>query len=406
MAIYRWGCESGRCRHQTSEHWRTFRPLAVRSIFLQESQSDWPEPPCEFSELPKEFKILKKTVVASKVVEIIVSVSMSRRFARFSSFYRLKKAVAWLLRLRGRLLKKSVCNGPLTVDEIANSEMVIIQTIQRESYPGDYAYLISASKKEKGVNKCLKKLNPISIAGVLRVGARLQRSSHDFDVKHSIIMPSDSHVTRLLIEDQHRRIGHGGSSHTWTTLRQRYWIVKGAATICKVLGHCLFCKRRNSSFGKQFIADLPLCRVTSGNPPFYFTGVDYFGSILVKQGRSMVKRYECVFTCLTMRAVHLEMAYSLDTNAFINALRRFVNRRGKPHSFYADNGSKFFGGCQELTRSIQDLNQDVIKERMKQQEIRWHFNPPYASHMGGIWERMIRSLCPSLGCYYRSSNSD
>ena len=74
--------------------------------FLQEPQSDWPEPPCEFSNLPEEFKILKKTVVACKVVEITDSVSMSRRFARFSSFYRLKKAVAWLLRLRGRLLKK------------------------------------------------------------------------------------------------------------------------------------------------------------------------------------------------------------------------------------------------------------------------------------------------------------
>ena len=169
--------------------------------FLQESESDWSEPPCEFPDLPEEFKILKKTVVASKVVVITDSVSMSRRFARFSSFYRLKKAVAWLLRLRGRLLNKSVCNGPLTADEIDYSEMVIIQTIQRESYPEDYAYLTSASKKEKGVNNCLKKLNPNSIAGVLRVGGRLRRSSYDFDVKHSIILPSDSHVTRLLVTE-------------------------------------------------------------------------------------------------------------------------------------------------------------------------------------------------------------
>ena len=182
--------------------------------FSQESQSNWPEPLCEFPDLPEEFKVLKKTVVASKVVEITNSVSMSRRFACFTSFYRLKKAVAWLRQLRGRLLKKSVCNGPLTVDEIAHSEMVIIQIIQRESYPEDFAYLTSASKK-KGVNNCLKK--NISIAGVLRVGGRLRRSSYDFDVKHPIIMPSDSLVTRLLIEDQHRRIGHGGSSHTWTT---------------------------------------------------------------------------------------------------------------------------------------------------------------------------------------------
>ena len=93
-----------------------------------------------------------------------------------------------------------------------------------------------------------------------------------------------------------------------------------------------------------------------------------------------------------MLAVHLEMAYFLDTNAFINALRQFANRRGEPHSFYSDNGSNLFGGCQELKRSIRDLNRDVIKEQMKEQQIRWHFNPLYVSHMGGIRVRVIRSL--------------
>ena len=96
------------------------------------------------------------------------------------------------------------------------------------------------------------------------------------------------------------------------------------------------------------MADLPLCRITFGNPLFYFTGVGNFDPILVKQRRNMVKRYGCMFTCLTVGADHLEMAYSLDTDEFINALRRFVNRRGKSHSFYSDNGSNFFGGCQEL----------------------------------------------------------
>ena len=170
------------------------------------------------------------------------------------------------------------------------------------------------------------------------------------------------------------------------------WIVKGAGTVRKVLGACLFCKRRNVSFGVQYMADLPLCRVTSGNAPFYFTGIDFFGPIMVKQNRSQVKRYGCVFTCLTMRAVHLEVGFSLETDAFINALRRFINRRGKPHMFYSDNGTNIVGRYKELRRSLQELNQSVIEEQLKQQQIRWNFNPPYASHMGGIWERVIRSI--------------
>ena len=79
------------------------------------------------------------------------------------------------------------------------------------------------------------------------------------------------------------------------------------------------------------MADLPLCRVTSSNAAFYFTGIDFFGPIMVKQNRSQVKRYGCVFTCLTMRTEHLEMGFSLETDAFVNVLRRFINRRGKPH---------------------------------------------------------------------------
>jgi len=187
-------------------------------------------------------------------------------------------------------------------------------------------------------------------------------------------------------------VGHSGVSHTWTSLRQRYWVVKGTEKIRKVLGHYLFGKRRNSSFGTQFMADLPLCRVTAGNPLFHFTGIDFFGPILIKQGRSQVKRYGCMFTCLTMRAVHLELSYSLDTDAFINALRRFISRRGKPNTFYSDNGTNLIGGCQELRKSVRDLNQDVIEKRLKQEEIRWKFQCPYASHFSGIWERVIRSI--------------
>ena len=66
----------------------------------------------------------------------------------------------------------------------------------------------------------------------------------------------------------------------------------------------------------------------SGEPPFTHVGVDYFGPLYVRQGRSNVKRYGCLFTCLAVPAVHIEVVHSLDTDGFINALRRFVSLRG------------------------------------------------------------------------------
>ena len=93
-----------------------------------------------------------------------------------------------------------------------------------------------------------------------------------------------------------------------------------------------------------------------------------------------------------MHAVYLEKSFSLDTDAFINALRRFISHRGKPHTFFNDNGANLVGGYQELRRSLNDIDQSVIEERLKRQEIVWKFNPQHASHIDGIWERVIHIM--------------
>ena len=148
-----------------------------------------------------------------------------------------------------------------------------------------------------------------------------------FSRKKPIILPSDHHVNRLIIEDQHRKGGHCGMANTWIQLRQTYWIVKGAATVRKVLGKCVFCRRRNAKLSSQVMSDLPAERLTPNKPPFYCTGVDFFGPFTVRQARSYVKRYGCIFTCFASRAVHLEVGHVLTVDSFINAFGRFSSRQ-------------------------------------------------------------------------------
>lgn len=142
----------------------------------------------------------------------------------------------------------------------------------------------------------------------------------------------------------------------------------------------------------QQMADLPQDRVSPDEPPFTHVGVDYFGPFEVKRGRTALKRYGVLFTCLSIRAVHIEIASSLDTDSFINALRRFIARRGQVSELRSDNGTNFVGAERELKEAIRNWNLAQIHDTLLQKEIKWVFNPPSGSHHGGVWERLIRSV--------------
>lgn len=104
-----------------------------------------------------------------------------------------------------------------------------------------------------------------------------------------------------------------------------------------------------------------------------------------------MKRYLCLFTCLTSRAVHLEMAYALDTDSFLNAFYRMASRRGLPDEVISDNGSNFIGAERELKELVEKLDQEKIKKSAANKGIKWYFNPPLAPHFGGVHETMIKA---------------
>lgn len=154
------------------------------------------------------------------------------------------------------------------------------------------------------------------------------------------------------------------------------------------------------------MANLPKDRIVPDEPPFSRVGVDYFGPFEVKQKRSRVKRYGVIFTCLASRAVHLEVAASLDTDSYINALRRFIARRGQVTKIRSDNGTNFVGAERELARSIQEWNQHQIQKSMLQKNVDWQFNPPAGSHHGGVWERIIRIIRKAMNSVVREQTLD
>ena len=232
----------------------------------------------------------------------------------------------------------------------------------------------------------IKQLNPhLDEQNIVKVGGRTSKAGVHY--RQQIIIPSGK-VAQLLVRHVHEA-NHMGCEYTLAQIREKYWIrrkdVKG------VIRKCITCEKINGRPCQQKMGDLPTSRLAVGDVPFTNTGVDCFGPFLIKRGRSEVKRYGCLFTCMTTRAIHIEVLESLDTDSFLNALRRIISRRGQPRTITSDNGGNFVSACKELKQGLLELDQAKIDHYMIDKGVEWIFHPPHASHKSGIWERQIRS---------------
>ena len=200
--------------------------------------------------------------------------------------------------------------------------------------------------------------------GLIRVGGRLAKSPEfPEDFKHPVILPKKSFVVDLIICDAHEKVAHAGRGITLSTLRNQYWIPKANSVVRHLISKCVVCHRLRSPVGEQKMADLPKERLMPA-PPFTYCVVDYFGPFRIKEGRKELKRYGVLFTCLSSRAVHIEAANSLETNSFLNALRRFIARTGPWREIRSDLGTNIVGAEKELKKALDGMGHSIIQESL------------------------------------------
>ncbi|XP_062713887.1 uncharacterized protein LOC134290721 [Aedes albopictus] len=235
-------------------------------------------------------------------------------------------------------------------------------------------------------------MNPLlDTDGVMRVGGRLQQAEFaTFDMKHPVILPKGHPVTNMLILNYNEKFAHANRETVCNELRQRFHIPKLRQAIRQAVKGCMWCRVNRCSPQAPMMAPLPVQRVTSHLRPFSSVGVDYLGPIEVSVGRRREKRWIALFTCLAVRAVHLKVVHGLSTQACLMAIRRFLSKRGAPDEFFSDNGTNFKGACNELACIGRECAGVVTSPTIK-----WTFIPPATPHMGGSWERMVRSSSSS-----------
>ena len=300
--------------------------------------------------------------------------------------------------------RETVGSIVVSAEDLQKAEQRIIKAIQHEAFTKEVELLRSAQHRHERKDRARKgmtrsssiyRLDPfLDEYGILRVGGRIEQADLPYEMKHPVILPKRSHITELIIRHFHQRTRHQGRTRTQAEIRTcGFWIVKGSSTVGHHVSKCVTCRKLRATTQQQKMAPLPNDRLEEA-PPFTYCAVDYFGPWYIKEGRKEMKRYGVIFTCMVSRAIHLETAVSLSTDSFLNAYRRFIGRRGPVQQLRSDQGTNFVGAKNELESALLEMNHDAIQRELLKDGcdwINWKMNVPQASHMGGVWERLIRT---------------
>ena len=265
--------------------------------------------------------------------------------------------MSWVLRFVQRSRKKVPAYlkaSTLQLVEIQQTSQEIVQLVQSQHFHEECLCLKEG--RQVKCNSKLANLSPILIDGVIRVGGRIHRAPIAFKAAHPMVLPKSHHVSMLIVRYYHYVLGHTGREHVLSVIRQSFWILRGRSLFRQILSKSVSCRRRNAPTLQQVMADLPKVRLVPYQPPFTYTGLDFFGPFYVKRSRSTVKVYGCIFVCFNSRAIHIEDVSSLETDTFIQALLRFISVRGCPKEIWSDNGTNFTGAEKELRLLVQGIS--------------------------------------------------
>ena len=241
--------------------------------FLHVDETHWPANPV--LKLPDNDPELKDVI--KYVTQYHHSSVRSRSFDRYSSFVRLKKAVAYMLRARKLLVAKVKhpelpdMMKPLSVPEMNTAETAILKYVQAESLPETE----NGAKFQR--HRALFCFEAQVKDGLFCAGRKAP--------VHQIILPRRHPVVNTIIRESLEWSAHMGRDYVFSVLRQKHWKLGARKIIKSIQKLCRFCRLKHPKLLVQKMADLPAEKLTIDKPPFSTPDMDYFGPFLARIGR-------------------------------------------------------------------------------------------------------------------------
>lgn len=233
-----------------------------------------------------------------------------------------------------------------------DSPALILRSIWLEDQAATFPSEINSLARGQTVrgDSLLRKFVPfLDEFGVMRAVTRFQ--SRESELDSPIIGDARGHIRRAWLEWIHKSNGHLGVPALMAHARE-YHLILHLRSVCRnVCSKCEHCRRSWARPMNPPIGKLPPFR-TDGGDAFRYIGVDFFGPVVIARNS---KRYVLLVTCLTSRAIHLEVLPGLAAKDVWTAFRRFFSLRMVPVLIYSDNGT----GFTRVACEIKDLSDHV-----------------------------------------------
>ena len=345
--------------------------------FLLKLVKDWPS---RFLANPDR-SICTATVVMSQVGIVDIS--------RFFSWNRSLKTTAIVRFSMSHLLDPS-STPKLTAIDFQLATETLLRQWQLASFPAVFGKLLR--KESLSYKYKLSTLNPfVDEQQVIHCSGRLQYAMLPAATRMPVVIDIQSAITRLLVVHFHEICHNAGPEYVKSFLQQgvfHFW------RPCHPSHHQLSLllmpplSRRKCRANDGALTSMPI------SIHRYAISVLQLRSRCVN-GKLTVKHYSLIFPASSpMR--HLETYPALTTDSFIKALRRVIARRGQSQYICSDNGKHFVGGRRELEEALNAGIPTALQTPPLAPDMEWHFNPPFAPHFGGAWERLIQTAKKTL----------
>lgn len=398
---------------------------------------DYPDQP-DFTTAPKESEDEMRVAELNEKIAVMLSYDVSdqhpirRLMDKFSDILRVMRIIAyvrrWIAKVKHKINPKEYKtprSGKIfeTPEEIQEALDELARQAQQVSFQREYKALL-AGEDLPATSKLAKYIPCLDEDGFIRVGSRMTSQGEILGESREwlkpIVIPAKHEFTKRLVLWLHEITNHAGPAVTLSRVRERYWPLRGKATIREYLRRCQRCRILEAKQKGQLMAPLPEERTDYVHPPFTHTAMDAIGPLFILEGtrdRKELKRtykdakkekkarqeageekkvWILVFTCMTVRAVHLELLEDMAVESYIGALRRFIASYGKPRTVRLDNFRSHTAMAGEVNKLLRRNFMKKASEQAMELGVRWSWSSKFMPSTNGVVERMCQTVKKAL----------